>query len=152
MIYTIIGYKSNGTDSVMGCVQDRVDSDFDIESFHNSEDAANYYAKLIMEPDYSQYMAHSWEITILFNGQEDQDFHYDADNDYEEIPEHIRLTKNFDKLCNEAITDIEKERKLESDRKLEQKRKDREEDRLKKAIDKESSDRELLATLKEKYE
>lgn len=152
MIYTIIGYKENATDSVMGCVQDRVDSDFDLETFIDPLAAAKHCAKLIMEPDYSTYLSHAWDITILFNGEPEEDFHCDVDDDYAEITEHIQITKDFDKLCDEAVIAIKVERAKIAEQQREQQRQDCAERVLEKAAAKEEKDLILLAELKEKYE
>ncbi len=84
MNITIIGYKCNGTDSVMGCVQDRVDSDMEIWGFSGKDAldcAAAKYAEMAEEPPYSRYMSHDWELTILYNGLESDDAMYDGEGE-----------------------------------------------------------------------
>lgn len=150
-VYSIIGYKPNEVDSVMGCVQDRVDSDFDFETFTDVNMAAAYVAKLEMELPYSQFIAHSWEITVLFDGQPEDDFRYDPIT-YEELPDNLEIIKTFQQLVDGKIQEIKYEReeakKAERERKL-AKEKAQKEKTLK---EKEKYEREQYEYLKNKFE
>lgn len=110
VVYTLIAYRCSWTDSVMGCTQDRGDSDLEIETFLDAEAAAKTYAEYEMSPPYSQYVANSWEITTLFNGEEESEFQIDESNDYDELPDNIDIVKQFDQLCKSACEKIKEER------------------------------------------
>lgn len=107
--YTIIAYRCNGTDSVMGCVQDRVDSDFDLEVFYGEDAltrAASHHAAFECALPYSKYMTHEWEVYVLFDGMEAEGFRYDWQNDYAEIPEHVKIITAYEEevaACKEII-------------------------------------------------
>ena len=147
MIYTIVGYKPNGTDSVMGCVQDRVDSDFLLETFEDANGAAKRYAEMSLEEPYSRYMPHEWEISVLYNGQEEEDFRYNSMN----TPIEFQLIDVFKKLCDRFIDEIKNARQ---EAVIAKKKKEEAQRERQKTIDKKNKERKERKELKrliEKY-
>jgi len=113
-VYTVIGYKPNGVDSVMGCIQDRVDSDFLFEVFREAETAAEFVASLELAEPYSKYMRHEWEeIIILLDGLPENEFGWNEDwmirsDEAEDI------IRNFNNLKDAAIQSIRDRREAEA--------------------------------------
>jgi hypothetical protein len=136
----------------MGCVQERVDSDFDIEVFYDAQPAAAYYAKLTMEPDHGPYIAHEWELTVLYDGQPEDYFRYDPANDYAVIPDNIELMKQFDQLVKDECQKIRDDRAAEKKRVAEENRTASQQAAKAAQKAKEKADRDQYEILKAKFE
>lgn len=153
LVITIIGYKPNGVDSVMGCVQDRVDSDFMYERFINDMDsAADLYAKMYTEEPYSEFMNHEWEeIVVLFNGLDRDDYGWDELWENRD-PIAVAEVNAFFELTEKKIQEIRDNRIKEAERK---KKKAETQKKRKAAYAAKKKEKDELAEyerLKEKYE
>jgi len=151
--YTIIGYKPNGVDSVMGCVQDRVDSDFLHETFiDRRDDAAQLYSEMQTAEPYSTYMAHEWEeIIVLFNGLDQDDYGWDIGWKNRD-PEAEQEVKDFFDLAERKRHVILDNRIAEAERKRKKAEADKKREKTDAAKKKEKAERAQYEVLKAKFE
>lgn len=149
IVFTILAYRPSWTDSVMGCVQDQGDSEFEFEVHYDLKDAAESIARYRSAPPYNKYVINEWELTILFNGEEAQFF---IENDeYNIIPEHQNTVINLEKQVQIELDKINRNREEAKRKKKEQERIQAEEIRKAKQEKRDKEDFDLFMKLKEKF-
>ena len=153
---TLVGYKDNKEDCIRGCLMGTVDSNFFLESYSNLELAAKDYAKRDMEDPYADYehLHHSWEITVLFDGIEEEHFIYTVNGDYlvEAVAEREQIINEFRALVEKEKNVIKAAREEEKRKAKAAEKKRKEKAKAEAARKKEAKERAELERLKQKYE
>lgn len=133
MFITVLAYKSNSSDSCMGCTVARFSSDFQWKTSEDRAEIEKFLAGILFSNKRMERGESEYELTILFDGQDYWD-NYDLDQMKDSIESAARKTadaRELDYQRKKWVAEEEKKKKAQAAQ--------------------EQNERQQLATLQAKY-
>lgn len=114
--YTLIAYRPDGVDSVMGCIQGRSSSEYDIISKDDIDSFLEQWAELVFRDMTRGYEDEPYEYNLFYQGNIINQ--YDGDEDYNKFYASACILaeeKKRQKAEKEAICKAEREARYEKE-------------------------------------